>query len=324
MTTPNYTPEHIGLRVYDAYTGHTMRSARSQQQEERRIGASEIGLCRSYLKHMIVETPYDDSAAEDPKWMAFVGSALGDRIETAYLDSYPNVTIQSDFETEFPSGLTVPGHADIVDVDYNCVIDIKSKDGLTMVKAGGASRSNRYQIASYLLVLIQAGVLKEGARAFLVYLDRSGRDPHPHVVEVVVDDTLIAEIESFMGDAIYAAKYNVEAEWDQEQGFCENYCQFYTSCRGKQTLAEGVIESEEAKVALKVYLEAKDTEKSATGRKKEASEVLKNYSGIVIGDEGPFEVSQTTITGSSYTVDRQPYDRLNVRKKSAAPKKKVS
>lgn len=311
------TAAQVEARFYGALLKHTQDQPRTQQSQEYRMGASDLGMCRSFIKHLINQVPYDEDKMKDPKWAAFVGSAVGDRLEQAYLHSYPGTLVQAEFETTFPSGRVVPGHTDVVDVELNAVFDIKSKDGLEMVKAGGPSRPNRYQIATYLRGLVQAGILKEGARAFLVYVDRSGKDPMPYVVEVVVDDALINEIDEFVGDGIYAAVNGVEAPKDQPYNFCETYCAFFQSCRGGETYAEGIIEDEEAHVALKMFVEARETAKNAESRKKMAGEVLGRYSGVIVADDGPYEVSQTLVAGGS-TVNYVTKDssRLNVRKKS--------
>lgn len=311
------TTDQVGLRVYDALKAHTQAQPRTQQSQEYRLGASDLGLCRSFIKYLLEEKPYDEDKMEDPKWAAFVGSAVGDRLEDAYKMSYPNALTQAEFETTFPSGRKVPGHSDIIDVELNCVIDIKSKDGLTIVEAmDEVTRPNKYQIATYLLGLVQAGILKPGARAFIVYVDRSGGEAMPHVKEVVVDDALITEIDEFVGDAVYAAQYGVEAPKDQPWNFCETYCAFFSTCRGAETRAEGLIEDEEAHVALKVFLEARDTAKQADVRKKMASEVLGRHKGVILADDGAYEVSQTLVAGGS-TVSYVTKDsaRLNVRKK---------
>jgi hypothetical protein len=311
-------PHFIASRFYSALVKHTQDQPRTQQSQEFRMGASDLGLCRSFIKYLLEQKPYDEDKMNDPKWAAFVGSAVGERLEQAYIHSYPSALAQSEFETTFPSGRVVPGHTDLVDVELNAVFDVKSKDGLEIVKAGGPSRPNRYQIATYLLGLVQNGILKPGARAFLVYVDRSGKDPMPYVVEVVVDDALITEIDEFVGDGVYAAQYGVEAPKDQPWNFCETYCAFFSTCRGSETRAEGLIEDEEAHVALKVFVEARETAKQAEERKKMAGEVLSRYSGVIVADDGPYEVSQTIVAGGS-TVSYVTKDsaRLNVRKKTS-------
>jgi len=138
----------------------------------------------------------------------------------------------------------------------------------------------------------------------------------PIVKEVIVDDALITEIDEFVGDAVYAAQWGVEAPKDQPWNFCETYCAFFQTCRGSETRAEGLIEDEEAHVALKVFLEARETAKQADVRKKMAGEVLGRYSGVILADDGPYEVSQTIVAGgSNVAYVTKDSVRLNVRAK---------
>jgi len=314
--TDTLTDDQVGLRVYDALKAHTQAQPRTQQSQEYRLGASDLGLCRSFIKYLLEEVPYDEDKMQDPKWAAFVGSAVGDRLEDAYKMSYPNALTQASFETTFPSGRVVPGHSDIIDTELDILIDVKSKDGLAIAEAGDVSRPNKYQLGTYTLGARQAGLLTKNSRTFVVYVDRSGKEAMPHVKEVIVDDALIAEIDDFVGDAVYAAQYGVEAPKDQPYNFCETYCAFFSTCRGAETRAEGLIEDEEAHVALKVFLEAREAAKQADVRKKMAGEVLGRYSGVILGDDGAYEVSQTLVAGgSNVSYVTKDSVRLNVRAK---------
>lgn len=192
-----------------------------------------------------------------------------------------------------------------------------TKAGLALVRADKEpDRQHRYQVATYLMGAIQNGYLKKGARAFLVYADRSGKDPRDYAVEVVVTDDLIAEIDEFVDDAIYAFVHNVEAPKDRQYNFCESYCSKFRSCRERDTLEEGIVQSEEAALALKVHLEAKETIKEATARKKEADDELRKHSGVILSDDGAYEISKTIIGAATIPESyRRESERLNVRKK---------
>lgn len=310
--------DSVGLYVLEAVKGHTMRAPRSQQHDEHRIGASEIGLCRSFIKHMTIGTDYDES--DDPKWPAFIGTAVGDHVEAAYKDEHPEAITQAEFTATLPSGMEIPCHSDIIDPVLNILIDIKTKDGLSLVRAEGGkpSRQYRYQVAIYLLGAIQAGLLKEGARAFLVYMDRSGEEAIPVTEEVLVDEWLYQEIEDWIGDAMYGVVNDVEVQKDKEYEWCSRFCPFFSSCRGGDSLASGLIEDEDAQAALKLHLVAKQKEKEAKQEKEAAKKVLMPYAqkgGYIISDEGPFEISTTIIGASSYMVDRAESERMNVRPK---------
>ena len=133
----------------------------------------------------------------------------------------------------------------------------------------------------------------------------------------MVDEALIKEIDDFVDDGVYAATYGVEAPKDQPWNFCETYCAFFSTCRGNEVRAEGVIEDEEAHVALKLFVEARETAKQAEARKKAAGEVLGRYNGVILNDDGPWEVSQTLVAGGSpVSYITKDSTRLNVRKKT--------
>lgn len=300
------------------------QTARSLQSAERRIGASELGLCRSYLVHMISETPADDERVHDEKLPAIMGTAYGDWIETAYAWRRPNAITQADFEATFPSGITVPGHADIIDPDLNAVFDGKTKDGLELVRRDpNAARQHAYQVRTYVLGLVQAGVLKPGARGFLVYADRSGKDPADVVIEVDCSDAAITEVDEFVGDAIYAYQHSTEAPKDMEYHWCERFCEFFSSCRGVESRAPGVIQDPEVKTALEVRLEQAAIISKAKKLKAEADERLRSVEGVVLRDDGSaYEVSQTEVQGSDIAYFRRPYMSLSVRKQRPQKRKK--
>lgn len=312
------TPDQVGARVLAAVAGHTMRAPRTQQQEEHRIGASELGHCRSYLKHMVIGTEYD--FMEDPKWEAFIGTAVGDLTEAAYLAEHPGSMTQVDFEAVLPSGKTIPCHADIVDTQADILIDIKTKNGLAAIRRDKEpSRQHKWQVAVYRLGLIQAGLLTENSRVFLVYMDRSGSEYVPVTYEVVVDENVYQEIEDFINDALYAVVNDVEAPKDKEWDFCSRYCPFFSTCRGGDTLASGLIEDEGAALALKHRIEAMAVIKEQEALKKEADNTLRAYAekgGYIVTDEGPYELSLTYVNPTHIKAhDKAGYDRMNVRKK---------
>lgn len=311
------TEGQVAERVRTSMREYSMTSERAQQQAEHRIGASEIGVCREYLRNMIAETPYDDDA-EDDKIAAFVGSALGERLERAYANAYGGVLSEHEVEAtlEFQEmagtrTLVIPGHADTVDVEANCVIDYKAKDGLTAVKRAETDRGHRYQVGLYRLGLIQAGILQPGAQAFLVYVDRSGHDPIPHVVEIVCDDALYVEIAEWVGDAIYAHLNGERASRDRHYNWCEVACPFFASCRGGQTLAEGVIDDPEIIQAIKQYREGLALEKEGKKMKDEAKPIMGDVSGA-IPSEG-IAISRTFINPTHIDYERDGYWRMNIR-----------
>lgn len=314
MTTP-ITAEAIGAMVVEAVKAQSMNSARTAQQADNRIGASEVGLCRSYLQRMIRQ----EEKREDERvpWQAFIGTALGDALERALAAVVQGVWVQDDVLATLPSGLTIPGHIDAYgeadEEQPGWVLDFKAKDGVIVVsRQGDIDRSHKYQVALYWLALVQAGKIRPDAPAFVVYVDRSGKTWEPFVKEVTVDQALIAEIDEWLGDVIYAVRNGEEASRDRPYEFCEVACPFFFNCRGSDEFhAQGLITDEEALTAIKVYQEAAAAEKAAKKAKDEAKAALAGISG----SNGEVVLSWTQVNESqieSYT--RAGYTRLNMRR----------
>lgn len=316
----NRTTDQISLRIRDANRQHSMDSARSQQQAEHRIGASDIGQCREYVRRMVVQTPYDDT--EDDKYAAFVGTALGNLVEAAYKQTYDplgkgNALTQVPLETTLPSGRKIQGHADILDVELDALIDVKSKDGLSVIRTAIAKddidRNHIFQVTLYTLGAIQAGLLTPNARAYLAYTDRSGRDSVPAVYEVRWQD-LIAQIDMWIDDVEYAVRTGEEAPKDRPYAWCEVACQFFSSCRGAETLEDGVLDAEDAALAAKTYFEGQEIKKRGETMMKDAKVVLEKYpNGGLIPEVGKV-LSFTHINGYEVAARTQaPYRKIGFR-----------
>lgn len=284
-------------------------SARSAQGDAYLIGPSEVGGCRAYLAHMVAQTPRD--AADDPKWAAFIGSAVGDRLEAAWKAQDPTIRTQVPVTCVYPSGLTISGSADAVGETF--VADFKSKDGLELVRRSGPTFQQKAQLQTYLLGLIQAGDLPADATGALIFVDRSGRDDTPIVYEYPLDMSIIETVEARLEDVMYAASYDLDsAPRDQPYDWCSSFCAFFTHCRGKdEHLAAGLITDEAQLAAVKSYQEALAMEKTATRIKDEAKAVLAG----VQGRAGDVEVTWSHVGESvipAYT--RAGYDRMSLRK----------
>lgn len=301
------TPDVIALQVQEAVRAHSTGSLRSLQQQEHLIGMSELGACRNYLRHMVIQTPYDDNE-DDIKWPAFIGTALGDRLEQAIADSFEYL-VQQTVEVTLPSGKVLAGHCDVQADD--AVWDFKAVDGLESVKRSGPTFRQKAQIMGYLLALIQAGDLPETALAVLVFVDRSGRDPLPWVWASPLDMQIIEEADQRLDDVVYAVMHNEEASRDEPDAWCQVACPFYTKCRGASTDVGGLIEDEGALLAVKNYEEGKRMEREGARLKDEAKRDLAG----VEGSTGEYivrwtHVNETAVPGFT----RKGYDKIDIRK----------
>lgn len=299
-------------RITDAIRAHSAGTARTAQASAGLIGASDVGWCRNYLRHLVVGT--ERALDLSLKWPAFVGTAVGDRLEMAMEADNPDLLTQVDLVCEFPSGKQIPGHADVVqpatEDDPGSVVDFKSKDGLALLENGDLDRGNAYQVIIYREALIQMGVLREGAKAYLAYVDRSGRDEIPVVREVT--DVTLEEIDEWLSDVEYAVLADDEAPRDRPYNQCELVCPFFYACRGKDEHQDGgLIEEPELVFAAEEYRRALDMEGEAKRIKEDARQVLLG----VRGSTGKVTVSWSHVNGGIVeSFERKPSDRISVRR----------
>lgn len=305
------SPEEIARDVLETVSAHTMGSARSQQSAEQLIGISEVGACRNYLRHMVIQTPYDEPEDVDPKWPAFVGSAVGERAEEAYA-ARDDLLVRNEvpLTATLPSGLAISGSSDTIR-DRKNLIDWKTADGLATVRRGGSSFQRKAQLNTYLLAAIQQDIVDEDACGHLVYLDRSGREAEPVVHSSPYDPEITAQVDERLGDVIYAVQHGEEASRDEPYEWCKIACPFFSKCRGQELHESGVIEDEEAIQAVKNYRAGLEMEKEGKRLKDESKQRLVGVSGAADG----FMVSWTTINEAEIAATRRAaYERLNIRK----------
>lgn len=301
------TPEEVALRVKEAVRAHSAGSLRSQQQAQQLIGMSELGACRNYLLHMVKQTPFDER--DDIKWPAFIGTAIGDRLEKAVAERF-GYTVQRVVQVTLPSGKTVSGSCD-VQADREGVWDFKSVDGLESVRRTGPTFRQKVQIMGYLLALIQSGEVDDDGVACLVFVDRSGRDPEPYVWMSAYDPDILAEADRRIDDVVYARLYESEAPRDEPDAWCQVACPFYYKCRGATTDVGGLIEDEGALLAVKHYEEGKRLVREGERLKDEAKVTLKG----VEGSTGEHLVRWTHINETEVPgFTRKGYSRLDIRK----------
>ena len=313
----------IGIRVREAVRRAMHGSARSEQSRDRRLGPSELGGCRSYLARVIAEVPFDESYSEDTKWAAFVGTAVGDMVEMELVADDPERTrSQVSLTATLPRlGVKISGHCDIVEPEG--VSDVKTKDGLAMVRRVGPDFHHKVQANIYLLAAIQEGLVPADGTWSLVYLDRSGRDDEPFVVSGTLDMEIIEEAEKRLEDAFYAAEYDLDsAPRDKPYDYCVRYCPFFTSCRGAdEHQVSGLITDKKYLDAITAYQEATAAIKEAEKVKDEAKAVLSGISGST----GDYELSWTSVPATEIsTFVRPAYDRISLRKvpKPKTPRKR--
>lgn len=275
-------------RILAALIAHENEKPRSQQV---RLGPSELGGCREYMRNVMVGTPMQDNGDVWPT-AAVVGTLIGSYMESVLSERMDALT-EVPVTTNLPNGLIISGHADIVLVEDNAVVDCKSKDQFATLNREGPSLENLIQVSVYAVGLVQAGVLKAGCTAHLIYVDRSGNEQT--LVEVELDwETIL----SFIDRAVERVADVIQAQEMIDQGlvseaphlrdktppFCYSkkvLCPFRDVCWiGSEWKPNEMIEDEDLLAVIAQYIVARDEQNDATQRRKEYRDRLVDVSGI--------------------------------------------
>ena len=299
-----------------ALTSYMGNSPRSMQADEGRLGPSDIGFCRQKAALMVKGVEATDAP---PKWAAAVGTAVHNYVEAAIKDMFPDWLLGSiddlSVTATLPSGAAISGHPDIVIPDSNTVLDIKTVDGFQWVKREGTSQQHKYQRHLYAMGCLQAGLFDKDKPVYVgnIYFDRSGKQPEPLAIVEEMDPMLTDEIDSWVGDVIYAVKNGEDASRDIPAAVCERICSHFTACRGSLEIHEGgdMITDSELVAAVDMYTEARNMEKTAKQMKDEASSRLVGINGST----GSWQVRWVEVQPSRVEAfDKQGYSRLDIRK----------
>lgn len=318
MTTP-LEADAKGIAVRDSIVQSIIdartNSARSQQSKQRVLGMSDLGGCREYIRATIAGEPKAEKVRL--AWPAEVGTAVGDHVEKILAadgwDTQETVTV-----TLPKTGVVVTGHLDEVSVDFDCIVDNKTVNGLADVIRDGPSFKNKVQISGYLLAAIQAKRLTTDGTGHLVYFDRSGADPLPYVWSTTYENALLIleAAENRLLDVQHAlAQGSREARdghlmTDEPESWCYAVqCPFYAACWAGYT-PTGAIEHPRQIAAVQKYVEHRANAVTENKLKDAAREDLQGVEGIVAS--GPLEGTVVRWTISTTQTGR-PTDRLDVR-----------
>ena len=297
----------LSAKVEQAIHDSMQSSDRSLYAAGQRIGVSDIGTCREYVRRMIVGLPWSDP--QEDYSAAFMGTAVGDHIEAAMTSEevHSQVTVTVNLKVRGYQ-MSVPGHVDLVGPDW--MTDIKSKAGLTLVRRVGPSLNNIFQATLYAAALIESGDLPEDCMVSLTFVDRSGVEKTPYVVAWRFSRAIVDAAVEWLDDTLYAVENNEEASKDKPRDWCWNYCPYATDCRGRDTDASGLIEDPVTIEAIAAYREANGVIRAAEKDKKSALTVLSNTSGST----GEFAVRWVEVPGGHVEYDRAPYRKIDIRR----------
>lgn len=308
----------LGSAITASIDRATNGSERSRQSKTNVIGVSDVGGCREYVRRVIVnEEPSQEVHTYD--LAAFIGTAIGDHVEDAFMagnlktDWVKQGTVVVTLEVR-GYVLNIPGHPDLF--SRTDLIDIKTVDGLGVVRRVGPTDQQRFQRALYTKALIDSGRMDRDAWMHNVYIDRSGAENEPVVWSAPYDPHEVEEAVEWLSDAIYAVQMDEEASRDKPREWCWACCPFAPACRGEDdTDVEGLIEDPFILDAVKVYNEATAAIKLAEKDKKSAASVLDRVNGRT----STHTVRWVEIGPSEVAYSRSGYRRLDVR---PVPRKK--
>lgn len=283
-------PDTISTLVKTAVKAYDADRPRSIQAREGVIGPSDLGFCKQKALLTLKGVPYSDARSI---WPAVVGTAVGEFVEASLKAMFPTWIVGSVDQVRLPytmrNGATVEGTGDVIVPEYNGVFDLKTKDGLKLVKRQPPSRNYRYQRHAYVMGAVAKGLIDPSKPMYVgnIYLDRSGADEDPYVQVEEVDPTLDDEITAWVDDVIYARLHNEDAEREIPAGVCERICEFFTVCRGALPVSDEmeVFEDADTLDAIEAYVEGRAAAKEAEALKEEAGNVLRGLNGIGAGHQ---------------------------------------
>lgn len=286
--------EMLAGRIHDELKAFDDSRARSKQSSKRILGMSDLGGCREFVRATVAG---DERASDDRlKWAAFVGTALGDYIETA-LAAQVGASIQEYVTLTLPkTGIEVSGSTDVVIFD-NHLIDNKTKDRLDAVREDGPSMKYLVQVSGYFVAMVQAGRMTEEGTASLVFYDRSGAQPYPYVVTIGyleamsylewAEERLTEVAHTLTPEAAYPDA-NGRYLRDEPESWCFHVkCPFFAQCWDNPDYQPtGVIDAPEHIAAIELYDRGRKMAKAGEGLQREAKDKLGAYRPA---DEDPVE-----------------------------------
>jgi hypothetical protein len=272
---------------------------RSQQSRAGRIGVSDLWTCKERVRRTTLgEAPSDPTS----RMSAIIGTAIHAAVAPARkavgcLTEVP-VTVT------LPSGRALPGTVDEIYPAEPSVTDVKSSDGLSLVRRKGSDDQQRSQRHLYGKGAVDAGLVGgEGLVVRNVWVDRSGRCESVHVEQEPYDPAVLAAADEWLSDVDYAVAHGEEAE--KTWHYCQA-CPFFTACRG-QILTDGtIVRDASLGTAAAVMVDERPHQKSYNDLVEDCTRVLKGFTGLIEHEGRRFYVKTTHVNRGD------GFDRLDV------------
>lgn len=304
--------DRLAEEFYAAVQRATNETERSLQSSAHRVGVSDLGFCSERVRrHIAGETePVVDHLP------AFIGTALGDHIEQAVMDQFPDMIRQSEVTITLygdTGTFNLVGHPDLIDPGGR-LIDVKTSDGLGKVRRTGPSQQQQFQRhcyakAAHLEGLFNPEVTLDDITVSNIWFDRSARERQAYVHTEPFDQRVVDAATMWLDDVVYAFKHGEHARREPPREMCYAACGFAPECRGGDPDTQGLIEDAEQLAAIAMMRQAAEMERNARKMKDEAKAALVG----VHGSTGEFTVKWVKIGGGYVAYERPPYERLDIR-----------
>lgn len=270
---------HTELGAWDA------GRARSTQVH---LGPSQLGGCREFIRATIAGDPQISDTRL--KWAAFVGTAVGDLVESA-LGERVGAETQQDVTVRLPSGIEASGHTDAVLLGDH-LMDFKTKATLEKV---APTYKQWVQVSAYLVGLVQMGKMSTGGTASLVFLDRSGANEHPVVFTISYEEALtyLESVDERLADVARAVGgEDVGDLRDEPESWCHyTKCPFRGKCWVEENKDLGPITAAEHVDAMRQYDEGRRMVKAGKALQDEAKSTLGAFAEeAVVGESAEFKL----------------------------------
>jgi hypothetical protein len=286
--------------IYQAIQDASHESPRSQQAGQFRIGVSDLGFCPERTRRML-----DGQVPERTDVLAaWVGTALGDHLEQAWVAKHPDWRRQLPIEVRLRVNIgdrryevVVPGHPDLVH-RRGKMIDAKTDFGLTDPLRNGPSRQQQYQRHLYGLGCYEAGYFDpdvdlDDVVVGNVWLDRGAVDKFAVVKMEKFNPEVVDEARDWLEDVIYHLVNKQEAEKVPPRDMCAVVCGYYEECRAFDTDTSGLVTEEQVIRHAAIYREGQVLASKGDRLKKEAKAHLDGIDGMIRLDEGIFQLRHT-------------------------------
>lgn len=321
--------EALAKQFYQAIQDASHESPRSQQAGRFQIGVSDLGFCPERTRRML------DGQVPDRTDVlaAWVGTAMGDHAEQAWVAKYPEWRRQLPIKVvlrvqigDARYAVEIPGHPDLVHPKGR-MLDVKTDFGLTDPLKNGPSDQQQYQRHLYGLGCWEAGyfpdVELEDVVVGNVWLDRGAVDKFAVVKLEKFNLDVVTEARDWLEDVVYHVVNKESAEKKPPRDMCAVVCGYYEECRAFDTDTTGLVTDPDVLRHIAIYREGQQMASAGERLKKQAKVHLDGINGMVRLPEGIFQLRHTWVNPVVQPeVVKRGYSKIELREVKAPKGKK--